>query len=71
MSQDTAVALTDDKLGLLGEVVLGDLEVEGRRTLAYTSGDVVVGSVAGAEPSSEVAGLADGHTAQMRADTCA
>lgn len=62
-------SLTDDELAVLGEIVLGDLEVQRRGALAYTSGDVVVGTVAGAEPATEVAGLADGHTSQMRADT--
>lgn len=63
------ISLTDDKLSVLGEIVFGNLEVEGSRALAYTSGDVVVGSVAGAEPASKVAGLANGHTTQVRADT--
>lgn len=61
--------LTDDQLGLLGEVVFGDLEVERGGALAYTSGDIVVGTVAGAEPATEVTSLADWHTTQMRADT--
>ena len=57
--------LTDDQLAVLGEVVLGDLEVEGSRSLSYPAGDVVVGTVAGAEPASVLAGLADGDTTQM------
>jgi hypothetical protein len=60
--------LTDDKLALLGEVVLGHLEIQRCRTLPYTAGDVVVGAVARAEPPAEVAGLADGDTTQMGAD---
>jgi hypothetical protein len=63
--------LTDDNLALLGEVVRGDLEVERRRSLSYATRDVVVGSVAGAEPAAKVAGLADGDTTKMGADTCA
>lgn len=62
--------LTDNQLVLLGEVVLGDLEVERSRSLAYTSGDIVVGTVAGAEPATEVTSLADWHTTQMCADAC-
>ena len=61
--------LTDDDLALLREVVLGNLEVERGGSLSYTARDVVVGSVAGAEPAAEVAGLADGHTTEMGADT--
>lgn len=62
--------LTNDQLSVLGELVFGNLEVERGRALAYTPGNVVVGSVAGAEPATEVASLADGHTTKMRADTC-
>lgn len=61
--------LTNDNLALLGEVVLGDLEVERCGSLSYAAGDVVVRSVAGAEPAAKVAGLADGHTTQVSADT--
>lgn len=60
--------LTDNQLVFLGEVVLGNLEVERSRSLAYTSGDIVVGTVAGAEPATEVTSLADWHTTQMCAD---
>lgn len=63
--------LTNDNLALLGEVVCGDLEVERGGSLSYAARDVVVGSVAGAEPAAKVAGLADGHTTEMGADTCA
>jgi hypothetical protein len=62
------VALTDNNRALLGEVVSGDLEVERGRALSYAARDVVVGAVAGAEPAAKVAGLADGHTAEMGAD---
>lgn len=65
----SCVCLTDDQQALLGEVVGGDLEVEGGRSLSYPAGDVVVGAVAGAEPAAEVAGLADGDTTEMGADT--
>jgi hypothetical protein len=62
--------LPNDHLAVLGEVVLGNLEVERRRALSYAARDVVVGAVAGAEPAAEVAGLADGDTSEMGADTC-
>lgn len=62
-------SLTDDQLAVLGELVLGDLEVEGGGSLSYTAGDVVVRTVAGAEPATVVTGLADGDTTQMGADT--
>lgn len=61
--------LTDDDLALLGEAVLGNLKVERSGTLADTAGDVVVGTVAGAEPTAEVASLADGDTTKVGADT--
>lgn len=61
--------LTDDEGLILGEVVLGNLQVEGGRALSNTAGDVVVRTVAGAEPAAKVAGLADGHTTQVGADT--
>lgn len=62
--------LTNDNLALLGEVVLGNLEVERGRSLSYTARDIVVGSVAGAEPATKVTSLANGDTSKMGADTC-
>lgn len=62
--------LTNDNLALLGEVVRGDLEVEWGRSLSYAARDVVVGSVARAEPASEVTSLTNGNTSKMGADTC-
>lgn len=62
-------SLTDDQLAVLGELVLGDLEVEGGGSLSYTAGDVVVRTVAGAEPATVVTGLTNGDTTQMGADT--
>lgn len=62
-------SLTDDQLVLLGELVLGDLQVERSGALPYTSGDIVVRTVAGAEPTTKVTSLADRHTSQMCADT--
>lgn len=38
-------------------------------TLPNTAGDVVVGTVAGAEPAAEVTGLTNGDTTQVGADT--
>lgn len=62
-------ALTNHHLAFLGEVVLWDLQVERRRSLSYAARNVVVGAVAGAEPAAEVAGLANGDTSEMSADT--
>lgn len=63
-------ALTDDEGVFVRELVGGDLEIQGSRTLANTAGDVVVGAVAGAEPTAKVSSFADGDTAEMSADTC-
>ena len=60
--------LADNQLAVVGEVVRRDLEVEGRGSFADAARDVVVGTVAGAEPAAVVAGLADGHAAQVCAD---
>lgn len=63
-------ALTDNQSLVTAEVVLWNLEVEWCWASADTARDVVVGAVAWAEPSSEVAGLADWDTSQVCADTC-
>jgi hypothetical protein len=61
--------LTDDELALLWELILWNLEVQWRWTLSDSTRDIVVGTVARTEPSSEVTGLTDGDTSQVRADT--
>lgn len=61
--------LTNNQLVLLWEVVFGDLEVQRSRSFPDAARDIVVGAVAGAEPTAVVAGLADGHATQMCADT--
>lgn len=61
-------SLTDDQHTLLGKVVGRDLEIERGRSLSYPARDVVVGAVAGAEPTAIVAGLSNGYTTQMGAD---
>lgn len=61
--------LTNDKLALLGEFVCGNLEVERGGTLSYTAGDIVVRTVARAEPTAVVTGLTNGDTSQVGADT--
>ena len=61
--------LTDNQLAIVGEVVGGDLEVQRGGSFPDAARDVVVGTVAGAEPAAVVAGLADGHATQMCADT--
>jgi hypothetical protein len=62
--------LTNDNLALLREVVCGNLEVERGRSFSYTARDIVVRSVARAEPASKVTSLANGDTSKMGADTC-
>ena len=61
--------LTDNEGLLVGEAVLRNLQVQGSGSLPDTAGDVVVGTVAGAEPATVVAGLTDGDTTQVGADT--
>jgi hypothetical protein len=61
--------LTDDEGVFVRELVCGDLEVQWRRTLANTTRDVVVGTVAGAEPTAKVACFTDGDTTEVSADT--
>lgn len=60
--------LTNDKLAILGELVVGDLEVQRGRSFPDTARDIVVRTVARAEPATEVTGLADGNATQMGAD---
>lgn len=61
--------LTDDHLAVLWEVVLRNLEVERCGSLSYAARNVVVGTVARAEPAAKVASLANGDTTEMGADT--
>jgi hypothetical protein len=61
--------LTNDQFAFFREVVLWDLEIERGRPLSYAARDVVVGAVAGTEPTTVFAGFADGDTAEMCADT--
>jgi hypothetical protein len=61
--------LTNDELVILGEVVLGNLQVERCGALSYPARDIVVGAVARAEPATKVTGLANGDTTQVGADT--
>lgn len=62
--------LTNDNLAIFGEVVLGYLKVERGGSLSYAARDIVVGTVAGAEPAAEVTSLANGNASKMGADTC-
>ena len=61
---------TNDQLVVLGELILWNLEVERRRPSPYAAGDVVVGTVAGTEPTAVVTGLANRDTTEVGADTC-
>jgi hypothetical protein len=53
--------LTNDQRVVFREVVFRDLQIQRRRSFSYTSGDIVVGTVARAEPSTEVACFANGY----------
>lgn len=61
--------LTDNQVVLLWELIKRNLEVQRSRTLSYTSRNIVVRTVARAEPSSEITSFSDGHASQMCADT--
>lgn len=63
------ICLTNDKSLGVSKVVLGNLEVERSGTSSDSAGNVVMGTVAGAEPAAKVASLANGHTTQMGAHT--
>lgn len=60
--------LTDDKLILTREAILGDLEVQRGGAFACTAGDIIVRAVAGTEPAAEVTGFTDGDTTEVSAD---
>lgn len=64
------IRLSDNQGLILGEAVGGNLQVQRGRAPPNTAGDIVVGTVAGAEPAAVVTGLADGDTTQVGADTC-
>lgn len=61
--------LTNNDLTVLREIVLWNLQVQRRRTLSYAARDIVVRTVARAEPASKVTSLANWHASQVRADT--
>lgn len=61
---------SNNYLIILGEIILRHRQIQGRRPLPRSSRDVVVRAVAGAEPTSEVAGLAYGDAAKMRTYAC-
>lgn len=63
------IFLTDDEGLFAGEAVHRNLEVQRRRAFADTAGDVIVRTVAGAEPATVVTGLTDGDTTEVGADT--
>lgn len=61
--------LTDDEGFFVRELVCGDLEVQWGRTLANTTGNVVVRTVAGAEPTAKVTSLTNRDATKVSADT--
>lgn len=62
-------SLTNDKLVFLWEIVLGDFQVQRRRSFPHTSRDIVVRTVAWAEPTTKIACFTNRHTTQVSADT--
>lgn len=66
----TSTKLTDNDLALLWEVVCGHFEVERGGSLSYAARNIVVRTVAGAEPAAEIASFADRNTSKVSADAC-
>lgn len=64
------VRLTNDHLAIFWEIVLRYLEVERSGALSYATRDIVVRTVARAEPAAKVSSLTNRNTAEMGADTC-
>jgi len=60
---------TDDEAVITWETVQRNLQVKRCRSLPCATGDIVVRTVARAEPASKVTSLANRHTTQMRAHT--
>lgn len=63
------IRLTDHKGLVLGEAVLRNLQVQRSGAPSYAARDVVVRTVARAEPAAVVTGLTDRDTTQVSADT--
>ena len=61
--------LTDDHGIIVVEVVRRNLEIERSRALPDTAGDIVVRTVARAEPATIVTSLTNGDTTKVCADT--
>lgn len=61
---------SNNHLLILREFVLRHRQIQRRRALSRTPGDVVVRAVAGAEPAPEVARFANGDTAEVCAHAC-
>jgi len=61
-------SLADNDVVVVDELVLRYLQIQRCGTDADTSGSVVVGSVARAEPALPIARIRDRYAAQMRAD---
>lgn len=63
------IFLTDDHGLILREVVGRNFEVQRSWALPYTSRDIVVRTVAGTEPATEVTSLTDRDTTKVSTDT--
>ena len=59
---------TNKQRAFCGETVRGNLEIERGGTLPDTARDIVMRTMTGTEPATEVAGFADRDTAEMSAD---
>ena len=59
---------TNKKRAFCGETIGGNREIERGGTLPDTARDIVMRTVTGTEPATEVAGFADRDTAEMSAD---
>ena len=61
--------LTDHQCGLLGKFIFWDVEVQRCGAFSYTAGNIVVRTMARAEPPSVITCLTDRHASQVCADT--
>lgn len=64
-----SLSLTNHQLVVLGKVVGWDFQVQRSGSLSYTARDIVVRTVARAEPTTEITGFTNGDTSQMCAHT--
>lgn len=63
------LSLTNHQLIFLGEIVGWDFQVKRSGSFSYTARDIVVRTVAGTEPTTEITSFTNGDTSQMCAYT--